>query len=171
MDEIQSRHEHAVGYEFIRWFNAKNGKQFEYDKRPHKAPDLRYVDGKQILNIEITDAYYDKNDADKKEDAELQWKTARKEADAPHGWLGGDFDRTLVSNISAGIAKKCRKDYGKDCVLVVAVRPGLTSADEMEQMLSEIKIPDETPFTGIYLTGDFPWTDSSRGGFRCWPLR
>ena len=165
MDEIQCRHEHAVGYEFVRWFNKVNGKQFKYDNRPHEAPDLRYVDGNQILNIEITDAYYDEDDA------EMQWKTARKEADAPDRWSGGDFDRTPVSNISAGIAKKCRKDYGKDCVLVVAVRTGLTSVEEMEHMLSEIKIPEKTPFTGIYLTGDFPWIDSSRGGFRCWPLR
>jgi hypothetical protein len=165
MDETQRRHELAVGYEFMRWFNQVNGKQFTYDNRPHEAPDLRYVDGNQILNIEITDAYYDK------EIAEMQWKTARKEEDAPQGWIGGDFDRMLVSNINAGIAKKCRNDYGKDCVLVVAVRPGLTSAEEMEEMLSEIKVPEKTPFTGIYLTGDFPWTDSSRGGFRCWLLR
>jgi hypothetical protein len=71
----------------MRWFNNVNGKQFKYDNWPHEAPDLRYVDGNQILNIEITDAYYDKDDA------ELQWKTARKEQDAPHGWSGGDFDR------------------------------------------------------------------------------
>jgi len=25
MDEIQGRHEHAVGYEFMRWFNNVNG--------------------------------------------------------------------------------------------------------------------------------------------------
>ena len=166
MDEIQGRREQAVGHVFIRWLNKVKGKQFKYGNRPHEAPDLRYVDGNQILNIEITDAYYDKKDG-----AAMQWKTARKEEGAPDRWSGRDFDRTLVSNISAGIAKKCRKDYGKDCVLVVAVRPGLTSAEEMEQMLSDIKIPEKTPFTGVYLTGDFPWTDSSRGGFRCWPLR
>jgi hypothetical protein len=165
MDEIQGRHERAVGYEFVRWFNGVNGKQFKFDNRPHEAPDLRYVDGNQVLNMEITDAYYDKKDA------EMQWKTARKEENAPDRWSGGDIDRALVANISAGIAKKCRKDYGKNCVLVVAVRPGLTSDDEMEQMLSEIKIPEKTPFTCIYLMGDFPWTHSSWGGFRCWPLR
>jgi hypothetical protein len=165
MDEIQGKHERAVGEAFIRWFNAKNGKQFTYDNRPHEAPDLRYMDGDQVLYIEITDAYYDKDDA------AMQWKAARREDDAPARWIGGDIDRTFVANIRVGIAKKCLKDYGKDCVLVLAVRPGLTSAEEMEQLLSEIKIPQKTPFTGIYLTGGFPWTDSSRGGFRCWQLR
>jgi hypothetical protein len=166
MDEIQDKHERAVGEAFIRWFNAKCGKQFKYDNRPHEAPDLRYMDGNRVLNIEITDAYYDNRD-----DAAMQWKAARKEDDAPYRWSGRDSDRTLVSNISETIAEKCRKDYGKDCVLVVAVRPAITSDDEMEQMLSEIKIPEKTPFPGIYLTGEFPWTDSSRGGFRCWQLR
>jgi hypothetical protein len=169
MDQIQGKHERTVGEAFIRWFNAKYGNQFKYDNRPHEAPDLRYMDGNQALNIEITGAYYDDRD-----DAAMQWKAARKEDDAPYGWSGRDFDRTLVSNIrniSAAIAKKCRKDYGKNCVLVVAVRPAITSDDEMEQMLSEIKIPEKTPFAGIYLTGEFPRTDSSRGGFRYWQLR
>lgn len=79
--------------------------------------------------------------------------------------------RVLSSDFQCWHSQKCRKEYGKNCVLVVAVRPGLTSVDEMEQMLSEVKIPEKTPFTGIYLAGDFPWTDSSRGGFRCWLLR
>jgi hypothetical protein len=165
MDETQSKHERTAGDAFIRWFNRRNGKRFTFDARPGEAPDLKYVDGHQILNIEITDAYYDRDDA------EMQWKTARKEASARDRWSGGDFDRALVTNISVGIAKKYPKDYGKDCVLVVAVRPGLTTAEEMEQMLSKIEIPGKNPFTGIYLIGDFPWTDSSRGGFRCWCLQ
>ncbi len=165
MDEIQRNHERAVADSFVRWFNAKKGKNFKYDSRPHEAPDQRYVDGDEILNIELTDAYYDKDDA------AMQWKVARKEDDAPNHWMGGDIDRTLAANVSGIIAKKCRNDYGRDCVLVVAVRPALTSGEEMEQMLSMIEIPKKTPFTGIYLTGDFPWTGTNRGGFRCWRLR
>jgi hypothetical protein len=164
MDETQRNHESDSGKAFVRWFNQRNGIHFRFDSRPHEAPDQRYVDGSNILNIEITDAYYDKLDA------EMQWKTARKESDAPDSWTGGDVDRSLVSNINKAITKKCANDYGKNCVLLVTVRPALTSGDEMEQLLPEIKIPRRIPFTGMYLMGDFPWTESCRGGFRCWQL-
>jgi hypothetical protein len=87
-----------------------------------EAPDLRYVDGTRVLNLELTDAYYDEQS-----DAAMQWDAARKKANAPDSWSGGDFDRALIKNINAGIAKKCRKDYGRNCVLVdylrVARRP------------------------------------------------
>lgn len=64
MDDIQKRHEHAAGDAFVAWYNLQNRKQFVYDERPREAPDLRYVDGGDVLDVEITDAYYDKNDAE-----------------------------------------------------------------------------------------------------------
>jgi hypothetical protein len=73
-----------------------------------EAPDLRYVDGTRVLNLELTDAYYDEQS-----DAAMQWDAARKKANAPDSWSGGDFDRALIKNINAGIAKKCRKDYAE----------------------------------------------------------
>jgi hypothetical protein len=166
MDDIQIKHERAVGDDFIRWYNRANVTRFSFDTRPREAPDLGYVDGSRVLNLELTDAYYDEQS-----DAAMQWDAARQKANAPDSWSGGDFDQALIKNINAAIAKKCRNDYGKDCVLIVAVRPGLTTDYEMEQILSEIKTPQKTPFIGIYLTGNFPWTDSSRGGFRCWRVR
>jgi hypothetical protein len=82
-----------------------------------EAPDLRYVDGTRVVNLELTDAYYDEQS-----DAAMQWDAARKKANAPDSWSGGDFDRALIKNINAGIAKKCRKDYGRNCVLVDYIR-------------------------------------------------
>lgn len=57
MDAIQNKHERAVGDDFMRWFNHRGRTHFKFDNRPHEAPDLQYVDGGEILNIEVTDAY------------------------------------------------------------------------------------------------------------------
>jgi hypothetical protein len=66
-----------------------------------------------VLNLELTDAYYDEQS-----DAAMQWDAARKKA--MRHTLGAEETSTGRSskNIYAGIAKKCRKDYGRDCVLV-----------------------------------------------------
>ncbi len=164
MDDIQRTHEHAAGDAFVDWYNRENGKQFVYDERPREAPDLRYVDAGDILDVEITNAYYDKRDA------EMQWKSARKEPDAPIRWSGTNFDQALVEQINARLTDKCSKDYGRNCILVVNTLPALTTADEMEKMLPQITIPNKNPFAGIYLTGNFPDSSSSQGGFRCWHL-
>jgi len=165
MDEIQRKHEHAAGDAFVDWYNRENRKRFVYDERPHEAPDLRYVDGGDVLDVEITDAYYDQRDA------EMQWKTARQKLDAPDRWSGANVDQRLTTDINTRIAEKSAKDYGRDCVLVVNIRPALTTVEEMERMLSEIKMLESNPFAGIYLAGVFPQTSSSGGGFKCWRLR
>jgi hypothetical protein len=165
MDQVQPLHERAVGDAFIRWFNHGHGKNFTYDNRPREAPDLRYTDEREVLNLEITDAYYDEHDA------VMQWKTARGRPDAPDRWAGMNFDEALIVNISERIAGKCSRDYGPNCVLVISVRPALTTGDEMEQMLSDIVIPERVPFAGIYLMGDFGSTASSKSESRCWQLR
>jgi hypothetical protein len=70
MDEIQRKHEHAAGDAFVDWYNRENRKR--YDERPHGARDLRYVDGSEVLDVEITDAYYHQRDT------VMQWKTPRQ---------------------------------------------------------------------------------------------
>lgn len=64
MENIQKRHEHAAGDAFVAWYNLQNRKQFVYDERPREAPDLKVCRWGDVLDVEITDAYYDKNDAE-----------------------------------------------------------------------------------------------------------
>ncbi len=164
MDEIQIKHERTVGDAFVAWLNKDQQKQFVYDSRPQEAPDLRYVDDQEILSIEIADAYYDGNDA------AMKWQAARKKDDAAHSWSGVNFDAALTTDISKRIAEKCSKNYGANCALVVNVYPSLTTIQDMEQMILNIGVPKQSPFVGIYLTGHFPSSSSSVGGFGCWRL-
>jgi hypothetical protein len=131
--------------------------------------------------VEIVDAYYDASDAKR------QWKGARKAPDAPKRWSGAEPDRRMLGSIEGQIRKKCRLAYGPNCILVVSVRPAVTSEITMEELLSDLQLPDKIPFIGVYLSGNFPialhvpWGKASKrsvrktavpspGGFRVWQL-
>jgi len=89
VDDIQKRHEYAAGDAFVAWYNLQNRKRFVYDERPREAPDLNYIDGGDVLDVEITDAYYDKNDTEK------QRKIAHQKADAPISMERHKFRRSI----------------------------------------------------------------------------
>lgn len=164
MDELQRRHERAVGDRFVDWYNGQHGTAFVFGRRPKIAPDLVYKSDEAELPLEIGDAYYDPNDA------KIKWLRARKKPNAPRMWTGSNPDRNLLQSINRLIRKKCARKYGAHCLLVVNVYPALTSADEIEAMLPEIHIPEANNFEGVYLTGDFPASNKVVGGFRCWQI-
>jgi hypothetical protein len=162
---MKELNERAIGDKFIAACNSRHGTNFAYKGRPTEAPDLTYVDGAAELNVEVGTAYYD--DAD----AVLQWKAARGSPNAPRVWCGINFENGMVENINAIIAGKCQgTDYGPRCVLLVRVRPKLTTIADMRKLLNDIKLPSRTPFDGIYVSGDFPDSSDSPGGYSCWRI-
>ena len=150
MDEIQLQHERAVGDQFIDWLNKRDGSHFTFSCRGKEAPDLVYTDAGRILGVEIVDAYYDAADAKR------HWKGARKAPDAPKRWSGADPDRRLLGDIDWQIRKKCKRSYGPNGLLVVTVRPAITSEIDMEELLRDLELPDKIRFVGVYLSGHFP---------------
>lgn len=161
---MKELNERAIGDKFIAAYNGRHGTNFVYKGRPREAPDLTYVDGDTELNVEVGTAYYDNADA------ALQWATVRGSGNAPPGWSGIDFEAEMVGNISKIIANKCRDDYGPRCVLLVHVRPKLTTIADMRGLLDQIKLPTGIRFDGIYLSGDFPSASDSPGGYSCWRI-
>jgi len=162
MDHIQEKHERAVGDKFIIWHNERFGKSFAYISRG--IPDLTYNDGNKNIHLEITDAYYDQRDA------AIKWQNARGQPNAPKEWSGKNCDGNLIDDINMRIEEKCRKSYGNNCILIINIFPYLTSSREIEIKLHGIKIPETNPFLKIYLTGDFPYSTKSQGGYQCWEI-
>lgn len=155
---MKERNERAIGDKFVAAYNSHHGSNFVFIERPIEAPDLTYADGPSTLNVEVGTAYYGYADA------ELQWKAARGSPDAPKDWAGMDFEDKMVDDITAIIAEKCGKDYGPSCVLVMHVRPKLTTINDLRAQIDRITIPSVHRFDGIYLSGDFP------DGYSCWRL-
>ena len=165
MDKHQLAFEHGVGDAFVAWFNALQGRRFAFFGRPAEAPDLTYRDGSDDLHLEIAGAYYDA------QEAALWWGAKRGVADAPRTWSGKDMDEMLISNINQRLTEKCAKSYGSNCRLVIYVHPLITTAEDLELLLRQVRIPVRNPFSEIYLTGFFPASSAgSRGGYYVWKL-
>ncbi len=165
MDRVQEQHERAVGDAFVNWFNQQNGTEYIYDRRAADPPDLIYRCGDHELRLEITAAYYDP------ENAAMLWHNARGVPGAPDMWGSKSPDQKLVESINSALAKKCVKAYPPGCVLLVALYPDLTSAEEFAELTPQISVPPDDPFTEIYVAGMFPASSSgSRGGYHCWKL-
>lgn len=164
MDLIQQQFERAVGDKLIEWINSTQATAFSFSRRGDDAPDLIYSDGTKALGIEVVGAYYDK------EDATLQWKGARQLADAPAAWSGINFDEALLKNIERRISEKCKKAYGPNCALLVAVRPGLTPMPDMQDLLAGLQLPEAVSFEAIYIAGEFPATTYAKSGYYAWQV-
>jgi len=165
MDCTQRAHEQAVGDRFVRWYNEQHHAAFVFVGRPDGAPDLTYRDDHRELNLEITDCYYDADDAT------VKWMNARQQRNAPTEWTGMNFDASLIESVNSALRHKCTHRYGIDCLLVVNVSPALTTAEEMAELLHGITILKEHCWKGIYLAGTFgDSSDGSIGGCRVWEL-
>jgi len=165
MDETQERFERTVGDAFVQWYNQITGAHFSFSARPKEAPDLIYSDGPSALLIEIGGAYPGK------EEAAFWWQNLRKVQNAPQQVSGKDMDESLIADINRRIEEKCGKSYGSECLLVVYVHPAMTTAEEVQERLDQIKLPERNPFRAMFLTGHFPMSSSgSVGGYRCWRL-
>lgn len=168
MDETQAGHERAVGDCFVEWYNNRNGTCLRYSGRGDVAPDLVYRDGTSELAIEITDAYYDDSVAT------ALWAQARGSLDGPDGGTltGGQRpERRLIGAIEQRVEAKALAAYGGKCILVVHAHPAVTTASELDRLVSTIRVPDSHSFAEIYLAGQFPCsTDDGLGGFCCWKI-
>lgn len=165
MDITQEQHERAIGDAFISWYNDQNGCHFCYHGRGADPPDLIYRSGSAEMFLEITTAYYDSAHA------RMLWQNARGVTAAPDAWSGGAPDLGLMASINSTLEKKGAKTYPSGCVLVVAVYPDLTSADEFRDLLLEIRIPAQHSFPDVYVGGLFPVCSSgSPGGYSWWKL-
>ena len=114
-------------------------------------------------------------------DASTQWENARHTRKAPSSWRSftGDaktsitntnIDEALADFLSEVMAKKCAKDYGLGCVLVLHVRPLLTTIDDMKEFIASVQVPERHPFDDIFVTGDFRGGSSCGAGYGCWRL-
>lgn len=165
MDTIQEQHERAVGDAFVEWYNQRNGTEYRYDTRGTDPPDLIYRSGSQQLILEITAAYYDAGNA------AMLWRNARGVPHAPNSWSSKSPDLKLIESINSTIKKKCAKQYPPSCVLLVALYPDLTSAEEFAELMPQVEVPTAQPFTEIYVGGLFPASSSgSLGGHCYWKL-
>jgi hypothetical protein len=164
MDKLQENFERTVGEAFVSWYNESTGRSFFYARRPDEVPDLEYSDGTDILRLEITTAYYDEVDA------RFWWQNLRKHPDAPTGWGGKDMDEALIEDVSRRINEKSKKTYGDHCTLIVYVHPAMTLKEEVDELLQTVSLPAQYEFEAIYLTGHFPMSTRSWGGYQCWKL-
>ncbi|MDM0002894.1 hypothetical protein QTI24_30190 [Variovorax sp. J22P240] len=164
MEAIQEQHERAVGESLIAWLNERDGTSYSFLCRGDEAPDLIYGFDGRTLGIEVVGAYYDK------EDSKMQWQGARRHPEAPKRWSGINFDDRLLGSIEKRIAAKCAKNYGSDVILLVAVRPALTAIPDMEALLRRLDLPNNIPFTAVYVGGDFPTSSYAQGGYKAWQV-
>lgn len=165
MDQVQMDHERAVGDAFVDWYNRQNATRFAFHSRGADPPDLVYRwDGEDLL-LEITAAYYDRANAT------MLWQQARRVPGALDIWSSKEPDSKLVDSINLALEKKSNRRYSDKCVLLVSIYADLTDAEEVETLLSQVKVPVAHPFSAAYLAGIFPTSSGgSRGGYRCWKL-
>ena len=116
------------------------------------------------MYLEVTSAFYDN------EHAKFIWKGVRGEPDAPNGWTGINPNESLVNAIRNCITKKAQKRYENETLLLIEVPPGVTSAEELTNLVDMQQFPDNLPFLGIYVVGEFPIKKGSTGGFRVIPI-
>jgi hypothetical protein len=165
VDATQDEHERAVADRFIEWYNSRHDTAHEFYSRGAGPPDFVYRDGSCEMLIEVTAAYYDATNAT------MLWQNARGVPGAAQSWMSKEPDRKLIDSINATLQKKCGKPYPEGCVLLVALYPDITSAEEFEHLRSGIHIPPTMPFAEIYVAGVFPASSGgSRGGYCCWKL-
>lgn len=163
MDTIQEKHERAVGDAFVDWHNKVKGTSYEYCARGADPPDLIYRHGAEELFLEITVAYYDARHAT------MLWQNVRDVPDAPESWSSKSPDQKLVASVNLALAKKSSKAYPSGCVLLIAIYPDLTAADEFTELMPEIHVPDGHPFAEIYVGGLFPASSGgSKDGYSWW---
>ena len=165
MDTIQEKLERAVVNAFVDRYNNLTGASYEYYARGTDPPDLVYRCGTNELLLEVTVAYYDTGHAT------MLWQNARNLPDAPDLWSSKSPDQKLIDSVNLALSKKASKVYPSGCVLLVAIYPDLTAAEDFAALMPEIRVPDGHPFAEIYVGGLFlASSGGSIGGCSWWRL-
>lgn len=164
-DQLKEQLERSVGDNFFEWLNAHKGTGYTFSRRAGEAPDLVYSSGEVEVFAEITSAYSDD------EHAKFLWKDARGAKDAPDHWHGVNPDKSLAQAVTNRIAEKCAKRYGRTCILLVNIPPGVTPAEELARLMAHHSLPSEIPFAGVYVVGRFPFRGPYAGGYRVIPIK
>ena len=166
MDEVQQQFERGVAERFFEWLLQQGGPNYSFVRRSFEAPDLVYRNDDVDLGVEITAAYYDRHHA------EFLWKNGRGIDNSPVGWHGeGNPHKALAEAIIGRVIDKCKKRYGVKTLLLVEVPPGLTSAEELIELLPRSVFPQVIPFVGAYVVGRFPITCDSFGDYHVLPIK
>jgi hypothetical protein len=118
------------------------------------------------LQAEIVAAY-----ADAGRHAAFLWGNARGVANAPSNWQGENPDAKLAAAIWQRVEAKARKPYAASVVLLIEIPPGVTLAEDLSGLLLARTDSPEMPFLGVYVTGTFPTSTSSAGGYQVLPLK
>jgi hypothetical protein len=160
---VKEQNERAVADAFINWYNELNNTEFKYYKRG-EAPDFVYRFENRMMPLEVTTGYYDEDNA------KMLWENARGRPSAPKIWIGKEPDQSLINHINIGLTNKCAKKYPADCTLVMNIYPDITTTEELEALINQIRVPTDHPFKEIYLTGMFLTSSNNTGGYQCWKL-
>ncbi|AVO33404.1 hypothetical protein [Ottowia oryzae] len=139
------------------WLTATTGDACTF-VRSSDAPDVIYEFRGRTLSMEVTMAF-----ADQEHHAKFVFKGMGP-------WDGEAPDERLAQDILRCVAKKSINQYGENVLLVVRVPPSVTAFEELCTALAELAVPQDTPFAGIYVVGNFPMTSRSEGGIRVLPL-
>jgi len=167
MGTTKDMHERAVAERFIDCYNQRHGTAYTYHYRTRGAnrPDFIYLDGSREMLLEVTGAYYDDKHA------ETLWQSARDEPGAAQEWKSEEPDRKLVEFVNERLRDKCGKPYPDGCILLLKLKPTITTGQEFKQLISEIRIRPGSPFAEIYIAGLFPMgSRGSPGGCNCWKV-
>ena len=161
--------ERKVADTFFDWLKNQGGPVFVFSRRAGEAPDLVYVNGIDELQVEVTGAYYDADHA------RLLWEYERGAENPPTGWHGvGNADKALAEDVLTRLRDKCRKRYGGTTILLIFIPPGLTSADDLWELVSAQTLPSVIPYVGVYVVGRFPISTrrpTSVGDYRVLPVK
>lgn len=161
MGDAKEKNERLVADRFFEWLIDQGGPDFTFSHRAGEAPDLVYVSDLGQLQVEVTTSYYDGLHA------KFLWDFERGAENPPAGWHGvGNPHRALADDVLTRLRNKCGKRYGETTILLILIPPGLTSAEQLWELLSEETLPSVIPFLGVYVVGRFPITSESTGGYR-----
>jgi hypothetical protein len=166
--DIKQHHERAVIEKFAAWHNEQHGTDWRYVGRPDAdRPDGILRDGGREFGVEVGNGYYDEREA------ELKWTCVRTN-ETKGMWSGVNSDEALADSLTLIIEKKKSKNYPQGTMLVMFVRPPITSISDMERVVPRIAVPGEHPFSAVFLIGDFPdsasMSASEAGGLVGWKL-
>lgn len=157
--DFKAEVEFATAKNFIEWYNRSVGRQLTFTCRPAEAPDFIFRDTVGEIGLEITTVYYDQKHA------RIAAETARERRKAytkqefienpalEMHWVAAPESK-LIASINQRLIRKCRNNYGANCVLVVRiVSAALTDAYEFETVVvAHVRAPAKHCFLKIFLT-------------------